>query len=445
MPRYTVAIVGRPNVGKTTLFNKLMRIAGKGPFIPAITDSTPGVTRDRNYGVLVLNGKEVTIIDTGGFMPDSHSLDNSDMNAQVREQAIFALQEADLAIHLLDAKEGLNPSDIEMADTIRKMGKPCLSVANKVDSKEKEKYLLEFYQLGVSEVIPVSAMTGYNMDVLLDRIVPTFCADTLDNEEIPKVAVVGRPNVGKSTLINTLLGKKRLIVSPTPGTTRDAIDSVVRYYNCEYLFIDTAGIRKRSKASEIEQYSILRAHKAIQRCDVAILLIEGSQGVVDQDQKIAGIIRDANKGVIIAINKWDLVSDPETAYKEIEKEVRAKIWFLEHAPLVTVSGLTKRRLTKIFPLIDSITAELSKRIPTSELNDLLRQNQGFLKVVEESARGLKVLYMTQVSVRPPHFVLFINRLSSLKRHHLRFFERLIRDRYGFVGCPINITVKPRRD
>ncbi len=448
MHRFTVALIGRPNAGKSTLFNRLLKTYGKGTFMSAITDSTPGVTRDRNYGALLIQGRDIEIIDTGGFMPDSMSLDNRDINSQVREQAVIAMQEADLVIHLLDSKEGINHSDREMAHTIREMGKPCIYAANKIDSPEKEKNLFEFYELGVSEVVALSAMTGYNLDALIERIVAFVPASEEFDKKKPygaAIAVVGRPNTGKSTLINTLIGKKRLIVSATPGTTRDAIDSIVKYYNQQYLFVDTAGIRKRSKASEIEQFSMVRAVKAIERCDIALLLIDATAGVTDQDQKIAGILRDAGKGVVIAVNKWDLIDNPDEAYNDMEREVRKKLWFIDYAPIVTLSGVTKKRITRLFPIVDKILVEFSKRISTSELNDLLIQNREALKGIEETSKGLKILYMTQVSVAPPHFVLFINRMSSLKKHHMRFFEGIIRAKYAFYGVPIRISVKARRE
>lgn len=448
MGRFTIAIVGRPNAGKTTLFNRLLRLSAKEDFIPAITDSTPGVTRDRNYGTILIDDKEVDIVDTGGFMPDSNSLDQREINAQVREQAIKAIEEADLVIHLLDAKEGVNASDVEMVEIIRYSSKPFLAVANKVDSNQKEKNILEFYELGIPEVIAVSAITGYNLETLLDRIqkaIPEGYSPQSTTQTKPKIAVIGKPNTGKSTFINTLLGKQRHIVSPIPGTTRDAIDSLVRYYNREYLFIDTAGIRKKSRASQLEIYSMARAKRAIERCDIALLLIDGTEGVTDQDQKIAGLLKDSGKGAIIVVNKWDLVEDPEIAFKKIESQIRQKLWFIDYAPIITLSAMTKKRVTKVFPMIDEILSEMSKRVPTSELNRLLTENRETLRAIEETSRGLKILYMTQVSVAPPHFVLFLNKISSLRKHHLRFFEKLIRDRHSFYGVPLKITLRSSRE
>ena len=445
---YLVAIVGMPNAGKTTLFNRLMKYSDKKTdFVPAITDKMPGVTRDRNIGKTVITGKEISFVDTGGFLPDSIELKDRDINRQVREQAIIGIEEADLIIHLLDSRQGLNPSDIEMSKLIRSYNKPCLTVANKVDSPEREKTILEFYELGADKVIPVSAMSGYKLDELVETIAemaPQKSVQGSAENLLPKIAIIGRPNTGKSTIINALLSKNRLIVSPTPGTTRDAIDSIVKFYQREYIFIDTAGIRKKSKTTNIEHYAIVRAEKAIKRADIVILLIDGTMGVVDQDQKIAGLLKEAGKGIIILVNKWDLVENPEEAFKKIEREVRDKLWFIDYAPVITVSGITKKRLTNIFPTIDNIIEELNKRVPTSELNKIIEENQGALKKIEETARGLRILYLTQVSLNPPHFVLFVNKITSLKKQHLRFFQKIIRDKYGFIGCPIIITVKSTR-
>ncbi|MCX8070698.1 MAG: ribosome biogenesis GTPase Der [Thermodesulfovibrionales bacterium] len=437
-----VAIVGRPNAGKTTLFNRLLRRSKTDDVLFAITDKTPGVTRDRNYGHVIIEGKEIVIIDTGGFLPQDD--EDANINEQIRKQALLAIDEAHLIIHLLDSRAGLTPIDIELSNLFRKLSKTFLTVVNKVDSKEGEKNILEFYALGVDEVIPISALSGYNIAYLEEKILKnTTPLKPEPTHDLPKVAIVGRPNTGKSTLINNLLGKNRLIVDSKPGTTRDAIDTVVRFYNRPYLFIDTAGIRKKTKASQIERYAILRAIKSIQRSDIVIFLLDAVTGVVDYDQKIGGIISDLKKPLILFVNKWDLIEDPAKYHKWINEIIRERLWFLDYAPIVTASAVTKKRITNIFPLIDDVLEQSKKRIPTSELNDLLRQNRSLTQHIEDPAAGLKVLYITQVSVSPPHFVIFINKRKGIKKQHLRFFERMIRQAYGFVGCPIVITVKTR--
>ncbi|MFQ3573360.1 MAG: ribosome biogenesis GTPase Der [Thermodesulfovibrionales bacterium] len=441
-----VAIVGRPNAGKTTLFNRLLRLSKETDNLPAITDKTPGVTRDRNYGHVLIDGKEIVFIDTGGFLSDTEDTELGDINKQVREQAMFAIDEADLVIHLLDSKSGLLPSDVELSNIIRRSSKSFLTVVNKVDSKEGEKNILEFYALGTDEIIPISALSGYNMDYFVSKIMGIITPSTSTRQpDLPKIAIVGRPNTGKSTFINNLIGKKRLIVSSSPGTTRDPIDTIVKFYNKQYLLIDTAGIRKKSKASQIEKYAIMRAIKSIQRSDISILLLDAVSGIVDYDQKIGGIIHEFKKPTILAVNKWDLVEKPEEYFKKYQDIIRARLWFLDYAPVITLSALTKKRLTNIFSLVDAILAESEKRISTSELNDLIRQNREILQQVEDMSKGLKILYITQVSVSPPHFVIFINKRKPLKRQYLRFFERIIRQRYGFLGCPILITVRTKSE
>ncbi|MCX8027848.1 MAG: ribosome biogenesis GTPase Der [Thermodesulfovibrionales bacterium] len=439
-----VAIVGQPNAGKTTLFNRLLKRSQRKDVLLAITDKTPGVTRDRNYGQAIIDGKEVVFVDTGGFLSETLDDDNAKINEQVKEQAMLAIDEAHLVIHLLDSKSGLTPTDIELSKIFRRLSKPFLTVANKVDSKEGEKNILEFYALGVDEIIPISALSGYNIDYLEEKIcqivTPSEPKSTLD---LPKIAIVGRPNTGKSTLINNLLGKNRLIVDSSPGTTRDPIDTIVRFYNRPYLLIDTAGIRRKTKASQIERYAIMRAIKSIQRSDIVVFLLDAISGVVDYDQKIGGIISDFQKPLILLVNKWDLVDNPEEYFKRYNEIIREKLWFLDYAPILTASALTKKRITNIFSLIDNVLEQSKLRIATAELNTLIRQNKAILQQVEDTASGLKVLYMTQVSVSPPHFVIFINKKKPIKKQYIRFFERMIRQRYGFVGCPIVITVKTK--
>lgn len=444
-----VAIVGRTNVGKSTLFNRMIR-KGVGAVdrtkSTAITDNIPGVTRDRNYAETEWDGKKFIVIDTGGFYVEEMPHEDKEIVRQVREQAIFAIEEADIIIHLLDAKEGLNPSDVELANILRESGKKIFWVANKIDTPSKEDRLFEFYRIGADEIIPVSAVTGYGFDELMDRIVsalPHGGTRLPVEEEIPKVAVVGRPNVGKSTLINSLLGKKRLIVSHVPGTTRDSIDSICSYYGKKYLFIDTAGIRRRGKIYSIERFSVVRAIRSIEKADVVIVVLDASEGIVEQDKKIAGLVEEYGKGGIFLLNKWDLIKEPDKEYKRITQELKNKMWFMDYAPYITTSGIEKKRITKIFPIIDEVISERCKRIPTAELNKFLAQVLSERPFPTYRGKELKFFYITQVGVKPPTFTIFVNYPSGVKDHHLRYIEKALREKYSFKGTPIKIHVKSR--
>jgi GTP-binding protein len=436
MAKPFVVIVGRPNVGKSTLVN---RMAGSES---AIVEGLPGVTRDRNYLEARWGERAFIVVDTGGFSPDP----SEDMVQQVKEQAIFAIEEADVIIHLLDGKEGLNPHDRDLARLLRASGKKVLWGVNKVDAPTREERLYDFYPLGVDDLLPLSAATGYEFDEFMDRVVALLPEGGKEEEDVdyPKIAVVGRPNVGKSTLVNTLLGKRRMIVSPVPGTTRDSIDSLCTYYGKKYLLIDTAGIRKKGKIGySIERYSMVRAVRSIERCDVALIVLDSSEGIVEQDKRIAGIVEQYGKGAVFFFNKWDLVEEPEVAYGRLMDEFQDKFWFFNHAPVLTASGLERKRVTKVFPLVDSVIAERKKRIGTGELNTVLRRVIARTSLPLYRGRAVKLFYMTQVRTDPPEFVVFANYPEGLKESHLRFLERSVRERFSFSGTPIRIFVRPR--
>ncbi|NWF98313.1 MAG: ribosome biogenesis GTPase Der [Nitrospirae bacterium] len=436
MPKPVVVIVGRPNVGKSTLFN---RITGTRT---AIVENIAGITRDRNYLDAEWEGKHFIVVDTGGFYPES----DDEIIKQVTEQALFAIEEGDVIIHLLDGKTGLTPPDIELSKKIRASGKKVIWAVNKIDAHSREDRLYDFYPIGSEELIPLSAATGYGYDDFMEKLVSLLPEYKETSLIFPKIAVVGKPNSGKSTLINTLLNKKRMIVSPVPGTTRDSIDSVCSYYGKKYLFIDTAGIRKKDKFKySIEKYSMVRALKSIERCDVALIVIDSFEGITEQDQKIAGIVEEYGKGSIFILNKWDLMKDPENDYKFLGKELLRKMWFMQYAPFITISALDKRRVTKIFPLIDAILKERSKRIPTAELNKVLNEILSTVNLPGYKGKSLKIYYITQIKTAPPSFVLFANYPAAFNDFHIRHIEKILRDHFSFTGTPIRIYIKNKKE
>jgi len=430
MPKPVVVIVGRPNVGKSTLFN---RIVG---FQAAIVEDVPGVTRDRNYMDAEWEEKEFVVVDTGGFY--TRTPDN--IFEQIKEQALFAIGEADLIVQLLDGKDGINPYDTELVELLRMSGKKVIWAVNKVDAHTREDRLYEFYNLGVGEPVAVSAATGYNFDDLMDRVAAELPQYTEEHVDYPKVAVVGRPNVGKSTLVNALLGKKRMLVSSEAGTTRDSVDSVCSYYGKQYLLIDTAGIRRKQKLGySLERYSLVRAMRSIERCDVAVILIDASEGIVSDDQKIAGMVHSYRKGAVLLLNKFDLVEEPELAVKKLRTEIEKKLWFFNHAPSLTTSGLTRKRVTKVFPLIDEVIEARGRKISTRELNRFI----GGISAPSYKGKTVKLSYLSQVATNPPVFALFTNRPEGIKDSFVRHLESELREKYSFNGVPIKISIRQK--
>jgi GTP-binding protein len=435
MSKPLVVIVGRPNVGKSTLFNRMTGTHS------AIVEDIPGVTRDRNYLDTAWEGKAFILVDTGGFYLDPPE----DIFAQAKEQALFAIEEGDIIIHLLDGRDGLTPADMELARLLRASGKKVLWAVNKIDAQTRENRIYEFYHIGTEDIFPVSAATGYGYEEFMEKLGELLPDYHEEKVTYPMIAVVGRPNVGKSTLVNALTGKRRMVVSPVAGTTRDAIDSICTYHGKNYVIIDTAGLRKKGKIGySIERFSMVRAIRSIERCDVALVVLDMSEGITEQDQKIAGIVKEYGKGIIFLLNKWDLVSEPEETFRQVMPELYRKIWFSEYAPAITISGTSRRRITKVFPLIDDVIRERTKRIPTGELNRFFRDVISRLSLPLYRGKAVKMYYMTQVSQEPPTFVIFSNFRNAVKESHLRFLEKKLREYFGFGGTPVRIHIRPKQ-
>jgi GTP-binding protein len=447
--RALVALIGRPNVGKSTLFNRMVLRDPLAPKSWAITEKTPGVTRDRNYGRSEWDDRHFSVVDTGGFYTAEHSREDDEMTQQVKEQALAAIEDADVIVHLLDGKEGLMPADAEIARFLRSSGRRVVWAVNKIDIPRHEERLAEFHRLGVEPLLPLSAISGFGFDELMDAIVERLPVEKSDRdegphtEEMPRVAVVGRPNVGKSTIINALLSKQRHVVSAVPGTTRDPIDSVCTYYGKRYLFIDTAGIRRKVESHTIEQFSVLRAVRSIERADIALIVMDASVGIVEQDQRIAGIVEEAGRSGIVLFNKWDLVQDHEERYRELRDDLARKIWLMDYAPCLSISGLQRTRLTKVYPLIDKVLAERNRRIPTAELNRFLADFNARRPLKTYRGREVKILYMTQVGVAPPVFTVFVNYPQAFGRPQARVLEKALRDTYAFTGTPLRLHFRHR--
>ena len=438
MSKPVVAVVGRPNVGKSTLFNLLA-----GERISIVQD-TPGVTRDRIYADVSWLDKAFTLIDTGGIEPDSSDI----ILSQMREQAQIAIDTADVIIFLTDVRQGLVDADSKVADMLRRSRKPVVLVVNKVDSFEKlMPDVYEFYNLGIGDPIPISAASRLGIGDMLDQIIKHFPEDKLGEEEDdrPKVAVVGKPNVGKSSLINHLVGEDRVIVSEIAGTTRDAIDTGISYEGREYIFIDTAGLRRKSKIKEeLEKFSIIRAVTAVERADVVIIVIDATEGVTEQDAKIAGIAHDRGKGIIIAVNKWDAIEkDDKTIYKHTER-IREVLSFMPYAEILFISAKTGQRTRKIFDMIDVVLENNSMRIATGVLNEIMSEAVAMQQPPSDKGKRLKLYYMTQVAVKPPTFVVFVNDKKLMHFSYTRYLENRIRDAFGFQGTSLKFIIRERK-
>lgn len=439
MAKPIVAIVGRPNVGKSTLFN---RLAGGRV---AIVEDTPGVTRDRLYRDAEWLDRKFTLIDTGGL--EFAEKDNSAaILAQVRQQAEIAVDEADVIIFMVDGRSGLAADDENVATMLRRSNKPVVLAVNKVEDYSNNNAVIDFYQLGLGEPIPVSAANAMNIGDLLDEVVAHFPAEEEDEGEpdIIKIAVVGRPNVGKSSIVNALLGQERVIVSDIAGTTRDAIDTPFTREGQKYILIDTAGIRRKSNISlSMEHYSVIRALRAIERCDVVLMVIDATSGVTEQDKRIAGFAHEAGKGSVVIINKWDLVEKDDKTMNKYDETVRSELGFMQYAPTLFISALTKQRVNKIVDIVNFVAEQQTIRINTSILNDTISDAVLLTPPPTDKGKRLKILYCTQASIKPPNFIFFVNDSELMHFSYLRYLENTLRKNFGFEGSPIRMTVRKR--
>ena len=432
-----LAIVGRPNVGKSTLFNKL---AGKRL---SIVEDTPGVTRDRIYSKCEWRNREFMIVDTGGIEPASDDI----ILSQMRRQAQVAIEKADVIVFLTDIRCGVTADDYEVASMLQKSGKPVILAVNKCDSiGEPPPEFYEFYNLGVGEPFAVSAQHGHGSGDLLDEVFKYFPEDDTDeyDDEYIKVAVIGKPNVGKSSLINRIAGEERVIVSDIAGTTRDATDTVIENENGKYVFIDTAGIRRKSKVTEkIEHYSVLRAYMAVDRSDVCVIVIDALVGFTDQDSKVAGYAHEQGKACIVAVNKWDAVEKDSNTMDEFTNDLKEKFSFMSYVPFIFISAKTGQRINKLYPLINSVNSQNSMRITTGMLNDVLSYATTRVQPPSDKGRRLKIYYMTQASTKPPTFVVFVNRADLFHFSYQRYIENQIRQTFGLTGTPVRFVIRER--
>lgn len=439
MSKPIVAVVGRPNVGKSTLFNALA-----GERISIVKD-TPGVTRDRIYADVSWLNYNFTMIDTGGIEPDSSDI----ILSQMREQAQIAIDTADVIMFVVDVRQGLQDADSKVADMLRRSHKPVVLVVNKVDSFEKfQADIYEFYNLGIGDPYPISATEKTGLGDMLDEVVKYFPDSAKEEveDERPRIAIIGKPNVGKSSLINKLAQEDRVIVSNIAGTTRDAIDTAIKYNGQEYVFIDTAGIRRKSKITEeIERFSIIRAVAAVERCDVAIIMIDATEGVTEQDAKIAGIAHDRGKGVIICVNKWDAIEKNNDTVKEHTQDIRDVLSFMPYAEILFISAKSGQRLHKIFETIDVVIENNSMRVATGVLNEIVAEAVAMQQPPTDKGKRLKIYYVTQVSVKPPTFVVFVNDKNLMHFSYTRYLENRIRDTFGFKGTALKFITRERKE
>ena len=438
MSKPIVAVVGRPNVGKSTLFNKLcgQRLA--------IVEDTPGITRDRIFANCEWNGHEFLLVDTGGIEPKA----TEGILAHMREQAQIAIDTADCIIMVTDVRNGLTAADEDVAHMLRRSHKPIILAVNKCDKVgEAPMELYEFYNLGFDEVMPISSVHGHGTGDLLDAVVAHFPEGSGDEEEDdrPRVAIVGKPNVGKSSIINKLLGENRVIVSDIAGTTRDAVDTEIVRNGTEYVFIDTAGLRRKSKIKEeLERYSIIRTVTAVERADVVLMVIDAKEGVTEQDAKIAGIAHERGKGIIIVVNKWDAIDKTDKTIYEYTNKIKTVLSFIPYAEFVFVSALTGQRMNKLFEMIDMVRENQTLRIATGVLNEILAEAVALQQPPSDKGKRLKLYYMTQVAVKPPTFVVFVNDKELMHFSYTRYLENKIRDAFGFKGTSLKFLIRERK-
>ncbi len=433
-----VAVVGRPNVGKSTLFNALA-----GEQISIVKD-TPGITRDRIYADITWLDMVFTLVDTGGIEPDSQDV----ILSQMREQAEIAIATANVILFMVDVRQGLVDSDSKVADMLRRSGKPVILVVNKVDDFEKfMPDVYEFYNLGIGDPVPISSSGRLGIGDMLDLVTEHFDKSTMEEEEDerPRIAIVGKPNVGKSSIINKLIGENRLIVSDIAGTTRDAVDTPVKYQGKEYVFIDTAGLRRKNKIKEeLERFMIVRTVSAVERADIVVLVIDAEEGVTEQDAKVAGIAHERGKGVIILVNKWDLIEKDDKTIYQYTNKVKEVLAYMPYAQLLFVSAQTGQRLNKLYELIDVVTENCALRVATGVLNEIMSEAVALQQPPSDKGKRLRLYYITQVSVKPPTFVIFVNDKELMHFSYTRYIENRIRDAFGFVGTPLRFIIRERK-